>query len=99
MKEMSLNQEPQDKEKYGRRLIPSLVDELAQGTPNALFAQIPKSSQFADGLEDVTIGTFARAINRCASWIESTVGKSENSDTVAYIGPSTLRHNDSGAEL
>ena len=72
---------------YGHRLIPKLLDELAETTPNHVFALIPQSVQFADGLQEVTISAFARAVNRASSWIESTIGKGTDFETIAYIGP------------
>ena len=84
---MSHNNEYTDQPKYGHRLIPRFVDELANTTPKRIFALIPRSAQYADGLQDVTIGTFARAVNRVASWIESNIGKGADFETIAYIGP------------
>lgn len=73
---------------YGHRLIPSLVDEYAKVDPDYIFARIPKTTNFADGLQDITISTFARAVNEVAWRCESFLGKSTNFDTIAYIGPS-----------
>jgi hypothetical protein len=73
---------------YGRRLIPTLIDDYARSNPDYVFARIPKSIDFADGLDDITISTFARAINEVAHRIESMLGKSTKFDTIAYIGPS-----------
>ena len=84
---MATNHEHAGQPEYGHRLIPKLLDELARTTPNRVFALIPRSAQFADGLQDVTISTFARAVNRAASWIESAIGKSTDFETIAYIGP------------
>ena len=84
---MSSNNEYIDQPRYGQRLIPKFVDELAKTTPNRVFALIPRSAQYADGLQDVTISTFARAINRAASWMESNIGKGTDFETIAYIGP------------
>ena len=84
---MATNNEDAGQPKYGHRLIPKLVDELAETSPNHVFALIPRSAQFADGLQDVSISTFARAVNRAASWIESTIGKGTDFETIAYIGP------------
>ena len=84
---MSHNNEHTDQPKYGQRLIPKFVDELAKTTPNRVFALIPRSAQYGDGLQDVTISTFARAINRAASWMESAIGKGSDFETIAYIGP------------
>ena len=73
---------------YGKRSIPSLIDHLAATDPDYVFALIPKTSQFADGLIDVTIGSFTKAIDRAAFWIESLVGESHDSSVIAYLGPS-----------
>lgn len=77
---------------YGHRLIPSLVDEYARTDPDYVFALVPKAASFADGLEKITISTFARAVNEIASRIDSTLGKSTDFDTIAYIGPTDLRY-------
>ena len=84
---MSRDNEYTDQPKYGHRLLPRLVDELARTTPNRVFALIPRSAQYADGLQEVTISTFARAINRAAALIESNIGKGTDFETIAYIGP------------
>lgn len=73
---------------YGHRLIPSLVDEYARTDPDYIFALIPKTANFADGLKEITISAFARAVNEVASRIDSKVGKSATFETMAYIGPS-----------
>ena len=70
------------------RLIPDLVDDYARTKPDYIFAQVPKTSDFADGLKDITISTFARVVNHIAHRIESVLGKSSDFDTIAYIGPS-----------
>ncbi|KAL8782846.1 MAG: hypothetical protein Q9195_009553 [Heterodermia aff. obscurata] len=89
---MTNDKESANGTEYGRRLIPSIVDELATSSPGFLFAQVPKTSQFADGLIDVTIKDFASAIDHAAYWIESLVGKSDDSSVIAYLGPNDLRY-------
>ena len=73
---------------YGHRLIPSLVDEYAKNDPDYVFAKIPRTTNFADGLQEITISTFARAVDEVAWRCEHLFGKSTNFDTIAYIGPS-----------
>ena len=73
---------------YGHRLIPTLVDEYARTDPDYVFASIPRTKDFADGLKSITISQFARAVNEVAWRIESELGKSTHFDTIAYIGPS-----------
>ena len=76
---------------YGHRLIPNLVDEYAEKDPDYVFAKIPNTTNFADGLKNITISTFARAVNEIAWRCDSELGKSTDFDTIAYIGPSQSR--------
>jgi acyl-CoA synthetase (AMP-forming)/AMP-acid ligase II len=77
---------------YGRRLVPVLIDEIAQQTPKRVFCSIPKSSNLRDGFLDITFQDFARATNRTAGWLEENFGRSYSFETLAYIGPSDLRY-------
>ena len=73
---------------YGHRLIPSLVDEYARTDPDYVFALVPKTADFKDGLREITISAFARAVDEVASRIDSRLGKCTTFDTIAYLGPS-----------
>ena len=73
---------------YGHRLLPTLVDEYARTDPDYVFALVPKTADFKDGLREITISAFARAVDEVASRIDSRVGKCTSFDTIAYIGPS-----------
>lgn len=64
------------------------MDEYARSDPDYIFALIPKTANFADGLKKITVGDLARAVNEVAWRIDSGLGKSTNFDTIAYIGPS-----------
>lgn len=75
---------------YGHRPIPTLVDEYARTDPDYVFALIPRTANFADGLQKITINDFARAIDEVAFRIDSGYGRSDKFDTIAYIGPSRL---------
>ena len=71
-------------------IIPTKLDQLAQHSPDHVFAAIPRSENLADGLEDITISTLAGAVNRVAWWLEAEIGKSKIFETIAYIGPGSL---------
>ena len=73
---------------YGRRLIPTVVDEMAASTPDHVYAMIPRSQDFSDGLDNVTSRDLASAVNRAAFWIEHNLGRGVDFETIAYIGPS-----------
>ncbi|ETS81832.1 hypothetical protein PFICI_06834 [Pestalotiopsis fici W106-1] len=76
---------------YGRRLFPSYLDEIAQTTPGRVYAAIPKTANVEDGYRDVTIADLARCANFMAKWIEDKFGKSQNFETITYLGLSDLR--------
>ena len=86
---MTAKQTNESSANYGHRLIPTLVDEYAQNDPDYVFALIPRTANLTDGLKEVTISTFARAVDEVASRIDTRLGKSTDFDTIAYIGPSS----------
>lgn len=76
---------------YGRRLLPSYLDEIAKTNPGRVYAAIPKTAATEDGYIDVTIADLARCANFMAQWIEERFGKSQNFETITYVGLSDLR--------
>ena len=79
---------PENGPRYGERLIPVLVDEMAASTPDHVYALIPRNQDTIGGFDDVTARSLARAVDRFAFWIEDKIGKSVNFETIAYLGPS-----------
>ena len=79
---------PEGGPKYGRRLIPTLVDEMAASKPDHVYASLPRNKDFTAGFDEITSRDLARAVNRTAFWIQREIGKSVNFDTIAYLGPS-----------
>ena len=77
---------------YGKRLLPTTIDKIADETPQKLFAAIPRTGDLKDGFMDVSFGDFARAADRIAWWLEELLGKSTTFETLAYLGPSDLRY-------
>ena len=77
---------------YGRRLIVSRVDQLAQTAPTSIWASFPPSSNVSQGLRDISWADFANSINRAAFWIKSTLGTSHDFQTIAYIGAADVRY-------
>ena len=80
---------PQD---CGRRIIPKIIDDIAFNKPQRTFISVPKSSRIEDGFMDVSYFRFAKAVNCCAWWIESELGRSETSKTLLYFGPLDYRY-------
>ena len=85
---------PQITKETGRRLITSLIDEIARDYPSRIWASIPKdNSNLSKGFRDITFKEFANAINHAAHWLkESLKGERISYETLAYGGPKDLRH-------
>ena len=75
---------------FGRRLIPTLIDETANANPHGIYCFLPKGTAVEHGFESVTYYMFADAINRCSQWMEAELGRGQNFNTLAYLGPSDL---------
>lgn len=78
--------------RYGSRLLPQVVDEFAQSNPERIYATIPLSSNLTQGFRDVTMLQISQAVNKCAHWIESTIGRSAVFETLSYVGLPDLRY-------
>ncbi|KZF24690.1 L-aminoadipate-semialdehyde dehydrogenase [Xylona heveae TC161] len=78
--------------RYGQRLLPVLTDEIARSEPQAPVASRTKTVDPVDGFIDISYADFARAIDRCAWWLEWHLGKSKTSETIAYVGPNDFRY-------
>ncbi|VUC25540.1 unnamed protein product [Clonostachys rosea] len=74
----------------GQRLLPSLIDEIAESDPERVFYSITKTSNPADGFRNITAKEFARAVDRCAWHIKERLGQGEGFPTLTYMGPQDL---------
>lgn len=75
-------------ENAGRRLLPTLVEEIAQSDPNRVLYSVAKARDPADGFRDITAKEFSRAVDRCSWYIEHNLGNPpKNFPTLAYMGP------------
>jgi AMP-binding enzyme len=76
------------------RLIPNILDQLAQDEPDKLYAELPVSpTDYTAGFQKITFGALANAVNGVAWWITETLGPGKDFPTLAYIGPNDLSHN------
>lgn len=71
----------------GRRLLPTVVDEIASTDAGRIVCSFTKTKDPSDGFQDVTAREFARAINRCAWYILQSLGHAEGFPTITYMGP------------
>ncbi|KAL9078027.1 MAG: hypothetical protein Q9157_003058 [Trypethelium eluteriae] len=77
----------------GKRLLTAIIDSLARSDPQRCFMSIPATDNINDGLRDVSYATLARAIDRCAWWMESLLGKGVDFPSIAtYLSPMDFRH-------
>lgn len=78
---------------YGRRLMTTIIDDLAVSDPDKPFMSIPAGAKVVDGQRDVSYGMLANAVNRCAWWIISTLGTGVDYPPIAtYMSPMDFRH-------
>ncbi|KAL1863038.1 putative NRPS-like protein biosynthetic cluster [Diaporthe australafricana] len=79
---------------YGKRLLPTLIDEVSIQDPNRECFQIPRSSEPSDGWRILTWKDMANAVNRCAHRIVELCGTPEKDSfpTIAYLGPNDVRY-------
>lgn len=78
---------------YGQRLVPTVIDETAQRTPNKIYAKVPLDEEdLTKGFKNITFAQIANAINAASWWLESTLGKSNAFETFAYLGLRDLQY-------
>jgi hypothetical protein len=71
----------------GKRLIPHVIDDLANNEPSCVLYEVAVGKNVADGFLKVTCESYANAINRTAWLLEKWLGKGKTFDTIGYIGP------------
>ena len=78
--------------------LPTLIDEIAARRPDRPFISLPvNNDDLSEGYRDFTYSDFAKAVDRCAWWIVSLLGRCENEKssqdrTLAYVGPQDVRY-------
>ncbi|KAI0202879.1 hypothetical protein F4808DRAFT_458586 [Astrocystis sublimbata] len=80
-----------DNPSYGRRLMPTVLDQLAEATPGRLYAAIPMTADVTKGFRNISVADMAQCVNHMARWIEDHYGKSQSFETISYIGTPDLR--------
>ena len=78
----------------GERLIPHVIDQLAESEPNEIWAAYPASFEaFKQGeLTQITWKTLSNSINRLSWWLVDQLGHGEHLETLCYVGPSDIRY-------
>ncbi|KAF4981578.1 hypothetical protein FZEAL_2644 [Fusarium zealandicum] len=78
---------PTKPDNIGKRLLPSLVDEIAATDPDRVFYSVLKTDNPEDGFQDINAKVFSQAVDRCSWHIEKHLGRGQNFPTLAYLGP------------
>ena len=78
--------------RYGARLLPQVVDQLAVSDPIRVYASIPISSDLSAGFRDITMLDMAAAVDFFAWWLDSRCGRSSQFETLSYMGVSDIRY-------
>lgn len=74
-----------------KQLLPNIVDGMAKARPEAIYAEIPRSStSYELGYRKITYKNLANAINGVAWLLEKHLGRGKVHETLAYISPNDL---------
>ena len=76
----------------GQRLLPVVVDHLAQANPAQRIGLIPTGADVSDGYDTVTVQRLARAVDAFAWWIEKQIGRAQEPKTIAYMASNDVRY-------
>lgn len=81
-----------DREDYGRRLLPNVIDKAAVRDPDHVVYSFTMTDDPADGFHRVTNRRYANGVNRVAWLLEEGFGKPGPGTfpSIGYIGPSML---------
>ncbi|KAL4871382.1 hypothetical protein BDV12DRAFT_206525 [Aspergillus spectabilis] len=75
-----------------QKLLPAIIDELAQKELDSLWAEYPSSpTTFNEGFKQITYAQFANAVNACAHFIALALGRSNTGEPLAWLAPNDPR--------
>ena len=91
----------EDRQDYGRRLLPHIVDAVASETPDRIVYSIVHNPDDTRDIKHITASAFAKAINKTAWWLNSLVGAQTSVLPVGYVGPrkSANRYHKTGPQV
>ena len=79
--------------KYGRRLLPVELDQIAKADPERPYFARPRNpTNIAVGFENISYHRVANAVNRTAHWLQKELGKPKDFDTIAYLAAPDIRN-------
>ena len=76
-----------------KQLLPNIVDGMAAARPEALYAEIPSSyTSYDQGYRKITYRELANAVNGIAWLLTKELGRGQDFETLAYVGPNDLSY-------
>lgn len=76
----------------GEKLFVRKIEEKAHLIPTNIFARVPRDDWETNGYRSITWKQYNDGINKIAHWLDETLGKSVNNDTVSYFGANDIRY-------
>ena len=76
-----------------KQLLPNIVDGMATARPEALYAETPSSyTSYDQGYRKITYRELANAVNGIAWLLTKELGRGQDFETLAYVGPNDLSY-------
>ena len=76
----------------GERLIPHIIEDYAEITPKRVWVSVAHSSDLSEGFFDITFKELAHCVNYVAWLLDATIGRSNDFETIAYMGNPDFRY-------
>jgi acyl-coenzyme A synthetase/AMP-(fatty) acid ligase len=74
------------------KLLVTAIEEKAKWMPNDTYMRYPRKDWETVGYRTISCMQYARAIDKVAYWLDELLGKTTQSDTIAYSGPNDPRY-------
>ena len=92
-KALASNDRPVSSEnKYGKRYLHGVLEQISAARPGQLYASIPSSTDVAERFKDLSFGDIARCVDNLSITIVKEIGCSIEAETVACLGLPDLRN-------
>lgn len=73
-------------------LLPAIIDQLARDEPDTLWGEYPVSTRtLEEGYKQLSYKQFANAVNGVANQIETTLGKRDTGEPLAFLAANDPR--------
>ncbi|WQF87950.1 Putative AMP-dependent synthetase/ligase domain, AMP-binding, ANL domain-containing protein [Colletotrichum destructivum] len=74
------------------KLFVRKIEQNARLIPTNIFARVPLDDWETNGYRSITWKQYNDGINKIAHWLDETLGKSVDNDTVSYFGANDIRY-------